>query len=55
MGERDSEALQPDRFKVESWELWAVFHKLWSRDKDSPNYDKSQWMQLESLILRLDK
>ena len=33
--------------------LWALFHKLWGRDQDHASYDKSQWMELESLILNL--
>jgi hypothetical protein len=33
--------------------LWALFHRLWGRDKDNPGYVKQEWIDLEGYILRL--
>jgi len=36
------------------YEMWAQFHKLWSKDATNnafPDYDKKEWLELERLIM----
>lgn len=32
-------------------EMWAIFHRLWSRDVDSPSYNRREWLDLEAAII----
>lgn len=34
-------------------ELLTTFHQRWGSDKDSPTYDKKEWMKLEAIIQSL--
>lgn len=36
-------------------ELWALFHRKWTRDVDTEGYNKEEWMQLEAAILHFMK
>ncbi len=35
--------------------LWALFHRLWSKDVGTPGYNKKDWVELERLILQKGK
>lgn len=35
--------------------MWEQFHKLWSKDVGTPNYDKKAWVELESRIFAVLK
>ncbi len=35
--------------------LWELFHNLWTRDVGRDGYNKSNWLELEKLILNLTK
>jgi hypothetical protein len=30
---------------------WNLFHRLWTKAVDTHNYDKSQWLALERVLL----
>ena len=42
-----------DRPPTEAEALWALFHRLWTRDVGRDGYDKTAWLDLERRILAL--
>lgn len=32
--------------------LWEIFHRLWGKAADNPNYNKQDWKDLQLLIER---
>jgi hypothetical protein len=33
------------------FDMWALFHKLWSASVSTPGYDKKQWLELERRMM----
>lgn len=33
------------------FEMWAAFHKLWSKNVGTPGYDKDEWLELERRMM----
>ena len=36
-------------------ELWHLLHRLWTKAVGTPGYDKREWLQLERVVLEIEK
>lgn len=48
LAEADRRATEPP--KVDDFEILQLFHRLWGKAHDSPDYDKREWNKLSELL-----